>query len=215
MKSLFKSRENTSSQKGVTLTELIIVVAIIAIVVTFSIPSLSSVIDNSRLKASMQNLAAVYQDARLRATQNDTAYEVLVSAPGVTPATVCIDLDGDGLCGPGDPVTTLPTRVAVSNIGSVPAQLSLNQLHFPPVYTENSLMFSQQGIFAQGVAWNSHGLPCQRASAAAACLASGWVQYVQFQRSNGTIIYGAVSVTPTGHVKTWIYSAGNGNGQWL
>lgn len=214
MNAVFKSREVTTSQKGVTLTELMIVVAIIGVVVTFSIPSLSSVIDNSRLKSSMQNLAAVYQDARLRATQNDTAYEVLVSAAGAAPATVCIDLDGDGVCGVGDPITTFPLQVTISNVG-VPVQLNLNQLHFTPVSTENSSMFSQQGIFAQGVAWNSHGIPCQRASATAACLASGWVQYVQFQRSNGTIIYGAVSVTPTGHVKTWIYSTGNGNGQWL
>lgn len=203
LKSVFKSREVSSSQKGVTLTELIIVAAIIAIVVTFSLPSLSSVVDNSRLKAAAQQLSAVYQDARLRATQNNTSYEVLI-VPGVTPAQVCIDLDGDGICGAGDPVTTFPSQIAISNLG-VPAPLNANQLHFPADNSEISA----------GVAWNSRGLPCQLNPAGGACQLFAWVQHVQFQRSNGTVLYGAVSVSPTGHVKTWIYSAGNGNGQWF
>lgn len=205
LKAVFKSRVVTSSQKGVTLTELLIVAAIIGIVVTFSLPSLSSVVDNSRLKAAAQQLAGVYQDARLRATQNNTSYEVLI-VPGVSPAQICIDLDGDGICGPGDPVTRFPSQITISNFG-VPVPLNGNQLHFPVDNTETPA--------ATGVAWNSRGLPCQLVAAGGACQPSAWVQHVQFQRSNGTILYGAVSVSPTGRVKTWIYSAGNGNAQWL
>ena len=181
-----------------------IVAAIIAIVITFSLPSLSSVVDHSRLKAATQQLAGIYQNARLRATQNNSSYEVLI-VPGVTPAQVCIDLDGDGICGAGDPVTTFSSGVTISNLG-IPIPMGANQLHFPADNTETP---------ATGVAWNSRGLPCQLIAAGGSCQLSAWVQHVQFQRSNGTILYGAVGVSPTGHVKTWIYSAGNGNGQWL
>jgi prepilin-type N-terminal cleavage/methylation domain-containing protein len=215
VKSLAKMRKGFALQAGFTLAELIIVLTIILIVAGLSLPSLSRAIDNSRLKGATQQLAAVYQDSRLRATQNDTSYEILVSPAGLTPAKVCIDMDGDGACGAGDPVTIFPLPVTLSNAG-VPVPLDVTQLKFPVYDTENSLMHTQQDVQVSGVAWNSRGLPCQRSSAAAPCLAAGWVQHLQFQRSNGDIIYGAVSVSPTGRVKTWIYiSSGNGNGQWL
>jgi prepilin-type N-terminal cleavage/methylation domain-containing protein len=213
--SVAKSRDGYASQAGFSLAELLIVVTIILIVAGLSIPSLSRAIDNSRLKGATQTLAAVYQDSRLRATQDDTSYEVLVSPPGITPAQICIDLDGDGTCSPGDPVTTFPAQVKVSNLG-VPVPLTAAQLNFPVANTESSAMYTQQNTFAPGVAWNSRGLPCQRSSSSSPCAATAWVQHLQFQRANGDILYGAVSVSPTGRVKTWIYiPSGNGNGQWL
>ncbi len=209
MKAIDKSEKGFASQAGFTLAETLIVAAIILVVAGLSIPSLSRTIDNTQLKSATQELAAVYQDARIRATQNNTSYEVLVSAPGVTPAQACIDLDGDGACGAGDPVTIFSNKIVVSNQG-VPVPLGL-QLTFPGVTdTEHSSMQ------IPGLAWNSRGLPCQRSSAAAPCQATGWVQHLQFQRANGEIFYGAVTVAPTGRVKTWTYiSTGNGNGQWL
>jgi Tfp pilus assembly protein FimT len=214
LKSAIKSEEGFALQTGFSLAELIIVVAIIMVVAGLSIPSLSRAIDNSRLKGATQMLAAVYQDSRLRATQNDTSYEVLVSPSGTGPAQACIDLDGDGACGATDVVTQFPSKIKLSNTG-VPVPLD-PQLNFPLVKTESSQMYTQQNVRAPGLAWNSHGMPCQRSSSTASCLATGWVQYVQLRRSSGGTIYGAVSVTPTGRVKTWIFiPSGNGNGQWL
>jgi prepilin-type N-terminal cleavage/methylation domain-containing protein len=211
-----KSRERYAAQAGFSLAELLIVVTIILIVAGLSIPSLSQAIDNSRIKGATQTLAAVYQDSRLRATQNDTSYQVLVSPPGITPAQICIDLDGDGTCSPGDPVTAFAVQVKISNIG-VPVPLTAAQLNFPVMNTESPAMYTQQNVPAPGLAWNARGLPCQRSSSSSSsCAATGWVQHLQFQRANGDILYGAVSVSPTGRVKTWIYiPSGNGNGQWL
>jgi len=210
-----KPGDSLASKAGFTLAELLIVVTIILIVGGLSIPSLSRAIDNSRIKGATQKLAAVYQDSRIRATQDNTSYEVLVSPPGIKPAQVCIDLDGNGICGAGEPVTTFPTYVTLNNVG-VPVPLDSTTLHYPVTNTENSSMYSQQDTLAPGLAWNSRGLPCQRSSASAPCLGTGWVQHLQMQRSNGEIIYAAVTVSPTGRVKTWIYiPSGNGNGQWL
>jgi prepilin-type N-terminal cleavage/methylation domain-containing protein len=210
VKAIDKSEKGFASQAGFTLAETLIVTAIILIVAGLSIPSLSRAIDNSQLKGATQELAAVYQDARLRATQNDTSYELLVSSPGVTPAQVCIDLDGDGACGAGDAITTFSSKIIVSNQG-VPVPLG-PQLTFPGVTTTESSTMPVPGL-----AWNSRGLPCQRdLSANAPCQAKGWVQHLQFQRSNGEVLYGAVSVTPTGSIKTWIFiPSGSGNGQWV
>ena len=215
VKSRYKSGEACALQAGFTLAEMTVVAAIVLVVGSLSIPALSRTIDISRLKGATQALASAYQDARIRATQNDTSYELLVSASGIQPAQVCIDLDGDGTCGSADPVTRFPARVLLSNAG-IPVPLDVTQLNYPIVNTENSTMHTQQDKFTPGLAWNARGLPCQRDSAVSPCSATGWVQHVQLQRSNGDVLYGAVTVSPTGRVKTWIFiPSGNGNGQWF
>jgi prepilin-type N-terminal cleavage/methylation domain-containing protein len=205
-----KSRGVLASKAGFTLAELMIVVTIILVVSGLSIPSLSRTIDQSRLSGAAQQLAAVYQDARIRATQNNTSLQVLVSPTGIRPAQICIDLDGDGTCSAGDPVSTFAGQVTLSNVG-VPLQLDAAQLHYPVANTEN-----EQDVLVPGLTWNALGLPCERSSAAAQCLArEGWVQHLQLQRSNGDIFYAAVTVSPTGRVKTWVFVPNNGNGQWF
>lgn len=204
-----KSKAALGTQSGFTLAELIIVVTIILVVGGLSIPNLTRAIDNSRIKGAAQSLAAAYQDARIRATQKDTSYQVLISPPGISPAQICVDLDGDGTCSPGDPVTTFATQVKVSNLG-VPVPLTSVQLHFPAVATEQSTSPNSS------LTWNAMGLPCQRTSSTAPCTAMGWVQHLQLQRANGDVMYAAVTVSPTGRVKTWTFiPSANGNGTWL
>jgi prepilin-type N-terminal cleavage/methylation domain-containing protein len=201
-----KSRASLALQSGFTLAEMIIVLAIILVVGGMAIPNLTRAIDASRIKGSAQVLAAAYQDARIRATQKDTSYTVLVSPLGIAPAQVCIDVDGDGTCSAGDPVTTFPAQVRVSNVG-VPVPLDPAKLHFPAITTE------QPGA---SLTWNAVGLPCQRTSSVTPCTAVGWIQHLQLLRANGDVMYAAVTVSPTGRVKTWTFiPSGNGNGKWL
>ena len=200
------SKAPLNSQSGFTLAELIIVVTIILAVGALSIPNLTRAIDTSRIKGAAQSLAAVYQDARIRATQKDTSYQVLIS-PGTSPAQICIDLDGDGTCSAGDPVTTFAGQIKVSNLG-VPVPLGPAQLNYQTTNTEHF----------NGLTWNAMGLPCQRppSSPTAACTAIGWVQHLQLLRANGGVMYAAVTVSPTGRVKVWTFiPSGNGNGSWL
>src|SRR6478735_1644113 len=208
VKLMANSKAPLDSESGFTLSELIVVVTIVLVVGGLSIPNLTRAIDTSRIKGAAQSLAAAYQDARIRATQKDTSYQVLVSPPGISPAQICIDLDGDGTCSAGDPVTLFPAQVKVSNLG-VPIPLG-NQLPFPAITTE------QPGAPNNSLTLNALGLPCQRSSATAPCTATGWVQHLQLLRANGEVMYAAVTVTPTGRVKTWIFIPSNsGNGNWL
>jgi prepilin-type N-terminal cleavage/methylation domain-containing protein len=206
LKSMAKSRVSLALQSGFTLAEMIVVVAIILAVGGMAIPNLTRAIDASRIKGSARALAAAYQDARIRATQKDTSYQVLISPPGISPAQICIDLDGDGTCSAGDPVTTFPAQVRVSNLG-VPVPLDSTQLHFPAITTEQ---------LGASLTWNAVGLPCQRTSSITPCTAVGWIQHLQLLSANGDVMYAAVTVSPTGRVKTWTFiPSGNGNGKWF
>lgn len=215
MKSAAKLRGRCASQAGFTLTELLVVLAIIGVVVGLSIPNFLQSIDNAKLKSASQQLAAVYQDARLRATQSNSPFEVLLSGPAVTPARACVDLNGNGFCGSGDPRTVFPVRVSLNNAG-VPQGLNAAVLGFTPLSTETSSMHDLQNNTVPGIAWNGLGMPCQRSSSASPCTPVGWVQYLQLQRSGGDVLYAAVTVSPTGRVKTWTFTpTGNGNGNWF
>jgi prepilin-type N-terminal cleavage/methylation domain-containing protein len=206
LRSMAKSRASLALQSGFTLAEMIVVVAIILVVGGMAIPNLTRAIDASRIKGSAQALAAAYQDARIRATQKDTSYQVLISPAGISPAQICIDLDGDGTCSAGDPVTTFPAQVRVSNVG-VPVPLDSTQLHFPAITTEQ---------LGASLTWNAVGVPCQRTSPITPCTAVGWIQHLQLLSASGDVMYAAVTVSPTGRVKTWTFiPSGNGNGKWF
>jgi len=215
MRPATSARAGCASQAGFTLVELLVVASIVAIVIGMSIPTMFRSIDSAKLKGAAQTLVGVYQDARVRATQSNTPYEVLVSLPGVAPARVCVDLNGDGQCSNGDPLTLISGGVVLNNTNPPPG-LNVATLGFNPVQTENSGMRDQYNDLVPGLAWNGLGVPCQRNSSTSPCLAVGWVQYLQLQRSGGETLYAAVSVSPTGRIRAWTYiPSGNGNGSWF
>jgi Tfp pilus assembly protein FimT len=207
---------STKSWSGVTLTELCVVSSMILILTGLSLPSLHRILDNARLKASAGQLASFYEQSRIRATQDDTYYEVLLTAPGVTPSQICLDLNGDGLCGANEPQLQISFTVAAASDGSVPSPLDASSLGFAPMSTSNSTMYNQHDQLVPGLAWNGRGLPCQRVSSTSPCGAvSGWVQYLKLTRSATDETYAAVAVGPTGRIKVWTYSNAGTNRNWF
>lgn len=210
--------------RGFSLTELLVVIAIILVVSGMAVPNISRTIDTARLKSAAQDVASIYHEARIRATQDNAYYEVLVTPAGAGPAQACLDLDGDGFCGPAEPQMQVPGNVVLSN-SSVPAGLDSSALGFVPFKTETSTTYTQQGVLVSGLAWNSRGLPCQKVSTGSPCSnwvnsaggsgPVGWVQYLQLRRGGTNIMYAAVTVSPTGRVRTWTYSPSSSGKNWF
>jgi prepilin-type N-terminal cleavage/methylation domain-containing protein len=189
-----------STEAGFSLIEMMIMVAILALVAAIGIPIFSSTLNRMKLRGAAQQLSELYQEARMRAVQDDTYYEVLLS-PDSTQAYV--DLSGNGR--PSALTLQLPAAVSLNNAG---APAGLNQkLGFVPAQAENSVMFDQDGVSRPGLAWSSRGFPCQRLSATSPCqTGTGWVQYLR--QDGNPVAYVAVVVNPAGRVRVWSYEGG-------
>lgn len=192
------------------------VTAMILVLTGLSLPSLYGMLDQARLKAAAGQLASFYEQSRIRATQDDTYYEVLLSKPGVKPSQICLDLNGDGVCGANEPQVEISLAVSAADSNSVATPLDATTLGFSPLTTSSSTMYNQQNALAPGLAWNGRGLPCQRTSPTSACSAvAGWVQYLKLTRSPTNEIYAAVAVGPTGRIKIWTYANTGGGRNWF
>lgn len=201
------------AKAGFSLTELVVVVAIMMIVSGLSLPSLSRIINNAKLNAAAQQVASIYQQGRIRATQDDSYYLLPVVANGAQGSQICLDLDGDGICSANEPQAQIPSAVDLSSV-SIPAQLDATALGGNLRSTDNAVNYTQQGIMEPALAWNALGKPCLRSSSTSPCSPVAWVQYLQL-RSGDEVLYAAVSVSPTGSVKIWHYEPGNGTGGWF
>ncbi len=211
-----KVKTSKQSRGGVTLTELCVVTALILVLTGLSLPSLYRILDNAKLKAAAGQLASFYEQSRIRAAQNDTYYELLLSAPGVRPSQICLDLNGDGACGTDEPQVEISLTVSAADSSSVPSPLDASTLGFSPLTSASSTMYNQQNGFVPGLAWNGRGLPCQRVSPTSPCApVAGWVQYLKLARSPGDEIYAAVAVGPTGRIKVWTYASAGTRRNWF
>lgn len=173
------------------------------VVAAITLPSLPRIMESIKVRGAAQELASFYQEARMKAIQDDNYYEVIVTA---SPAGAFLDLGGNGVAA-GNPTLQLPAAVVLNNAGA-PAGLDQKKLGFTPLLTETSVMFAQDGTQRPGLAWNSRGLPCQRPGATSICQTGiGWVQYLQYQGGSGPV-FAAISVSPAAKVKTWTYKGG-------
>ncbi len=70
-----------TNKKGFTLMEMLIVVAIIAILVAIAIPTFKGQLDKSRQAADLANIRVAYADANLKALESATGEGEADSAP--------------------------------------------------------------------------------------------------------------------------------------
>jgi prepilin-type N-terminal cleavage/methylation domain-containing protein len=216
---------NRNRQRGFSLLELLVVVVLILVLSAMMVPKMLGVIDDQKLRASAQAYAGLMQIARSRATQDNSVYQVLNTTQSGVPIAY-VDLNFDRTYQVGEPMVLLAAPITISETG-VPSGFGNNTLLGVQPYADStSPMVSDgsggisSGTAIPGVAFNERGLPCQRIDAAQVCKNAplvgspatirpiAYITYLQYARRTGGTAYAAITVTPAGRVKTWIYQSG-------
>jgi Tfp pilus assembly protein FimT len=197
---LMKHAAVHSNEMGFSLTELLIVAAVMLVVGAMAAPTVINTVDAYKMRSSAMDVEGLVQRARMRAVRDNAFYFVRtqqVVANGQTVTQIYIDLNGNNVADTGERLIQLPITMSMPNAG-YPA-LSQATLGFAPEPSGTT------------VAFNARGLPC----IVTTTICSNWdnpnpvgfVWYLQDTRTRGTG-WAAVSISPAGRVKVWTW---NGN----
>jgi len=139
-----ESREvKCNLEKGVTLIELVVVMAIIAIMALFMTPSLGEWVQNYRIKQAARNMASDLQSAKMQAINIHKYCTVVFNANGYV---IFPDYDNDMVLDSGSETTDIYKTVILSN--------EYKTVTFDTSQTGNGINFPNNMV-----AFDSRGLP--------------------------------------------------------
>jgi Tfp pilus assembly protein FimT len=180
-------------ESGFSLLELAVVVLILLVVGTISVPTMITVISNARLRGGATNLSGLLQNCRMIAVKENTTkttrFTVLSNGP-VAYVKDATDASGIAREDPKAQLGTPLTKYTVPSGAGAPPQISSTQLGFTAVTTDPS--------------FNSRGIPCAYSSGT--CPNSGFVYYFSDKRPFGKSGWAAVSISPAGRIKRWFWN---------
>jgi hypothetical protein len=163
----------------------------------------ASIVRTIRLSGSSTSYANLLQTARIRAVQDDRYYSV-VSMPAANPPMAFVDISGNGLYDPGEPMIVFAQGVNVQPYASGPSLGNLKSQFLPPnPLAQNSVQTAIPPTFGP------RGLPC--APSAGACPYVPPASFITFLQNTGNGKWEAITVTPAGRVNLWIY---DGTSTW-
>lgn len=213
MRTKHLAKIRNAGERGFSIVELIIVVAIILIVAAVAIPNGINAMRGIRLREATTNYAGMLQRARIKAVQNNSFYSVGTGVdPGSNLPIAFVDLNtpnsaaGGYVAGAGYPLTVLASDVTVQPVGAAPGTAALQGLFLP---AGSALVPQDLSVTPYVLAMGNRGLPCTIV-AGGYCSATlpGPVAMWAFLQSSSSGGWAAVTVTPAGRVQSWSYSTG-------
>lgn len=187
-----------SGMRGFTVIELLVVMMIMMAVALTALPTVTSVISGSRMRAGIGNVDATIHSARSKAIRSNQTKTVRVTLVNSEPFVYF-----------ADPSVTSITSTAVEGMTPVSKQSVFFET---PAGTGAPTEIDAVTAFGSStttplhgdMSFNSRGMPCQYASGA--CTTGvGFVWYFTFQPPFGSNRWAAVSVSPAGRVKQWTW----------
>jgi Tfp pilus assembly protein FimT len=206
-----RSRGNAASD-GFTVTEIIVVLAIVMTLAGVAFPIFSRISYNIRLKSAAVNISALMQQARILAARQNAVYTVLVPSTG---GTACINLNPgtDSTCDSGEVVLGQTEPVIKFNSHVVPATGAPNGSGgTPSAYVVSGDTGTTNYDNATTLGYSARGLPCAYSGGTCSTPAAGYfVYYLKDPRPDGTIGWAAVVVTRTGRTKSYTWNGASWN----
>jgi type II secretory pathway pseudopilin PulG len=185
--------EGVLNRSGFSLLELLVVVSVLMVISIIAIPNMMTVISNARLQGGGTNLSGLLQNSRALAIGQNTTMTTRFTILGNGPVAYVKPADDTSPLDHLDPQVQLGaplSKVVLPTGPGEPAALTTTELGFTAVTTDPS--------------FNSRGLPC--AYWMGSCPTTGFVFYFKDDRPMGKSGWIAVSISPAGRIKRWIYS---------
>lgn len=197
MRTRFGMTRDLRTLLGFSLLELLIVMAITLVVGAMAAPRFTTMVSNYRLKSSASSVAGILQQTRMSAVRLNRAVQA-TSTMNSGLQQLYVDLNANGQVNSGEPTVIMPKKITFQSTGA-PADATANLASVPTTFYTTPPQF------------NARGLPCVVVGATCSNVdgANKLVGYVYYLKSDGMFgqtQWAAVTVTPAGRIKTWMYT---------
>ena len=183
--------------RGFSLLELMVSVAIIMILAGFTVPRVMNTITDVKLRYVASNLGGLLQQARMQAVRRNTWYAVQQTVlPSGDPAFYA-HVRGNAYAA-GDPALPLATQ----ETGFIGPGSGAPHENF---FTGGTFAINPG---ADNPSFNARGLPCIAVANANNCpqnAGQGYAIFLSKPLFSGNLAWAAVIVTPSGHTQIWTY----------
>lgn len=200
------------SRNGFSLPELLIVLSIALVAAAMAVMSMQNAARSIRLAEAATDYGNLLQKARIRAVQDDTYYTVLTTISTTGPRFAYVDIAKTATLATSDPQMVFEQGVVPVSSAGAPALSNLKAAFLPP--GANAL--ATINTTTAGPTFSPRGLPCTPASGAGGvttCTSTTPTSYMTFVQNTQNGQWGAITVTPAGRIREWIYDSSVGN--WL
>lgn len=201
-----KRSRGSAASEGFSLTEIIVVLAIVMALAGVAFPIFTKISYNIRLKSAATNISGLMQQARITAARQNAVYTVVIPNTG---GKACINLNPgtNSACDSSEPVITFnsnitPATGAPNGSGGTPSAYVLSGDTGTGTPYDN----------ATTLGYSARGLPCAYASSTCSTPATTYfVYYLNDARPDGTTGWAAVVVTRTGRTKSYTWNGASWN----
>lgn len=187
---------------GFSLVELLAVVGITLIIAAIALPTMSRVIDNSKIRGALGEVSNVAQLCRTQAVKTNVSQRLYFSTTAVPGRVVLYVKNASSLS--TDPLLTSDPQLWLSPefaISAVPTGTN------PPPALTGTTMWGSTLTPKNGVDpyFNSRGLPCLPDATGACTATTGFVYYFSYT-SGGSVRWAAIGISPAGRIKGWFWN---------
>ena len=197
-----KRSRGSADPGGFTVTEIIVVLAIIMCLAGVAFPIFTKISYSIRLKSAATNLSGLMQNARIAAAKNNTVYTISMSTN-----TACAFNVASNACD-----SNLPQISFNSNITPAPGAPTGSGGTPTPYILSGDSGTGTPYDNATTLGYSARGLPCAYVSSTCSTPATTYfVYYLEDARGDGTTGWAAVVVTRTGRTKSYTWNGASWN----